>query len=95
MSGGYSIILLIYRYLPIYIPFLTTALYVIYILLMVFGIVKAGKDEDPELPVVGNLAKKIFEKQINTGKEDTTTSANATPVNNQNTQDYNNQNTNM
>jgi len=33
-------------------------------ILIVMGIVKACKEEDPELPVVGNLAKNIFGKKI-------------------------------
>ena len=31
---------------------------------IIFGIVKANKEEDPELPVIGGLAKSIFGKQI-------------------------------
>lgn len=61
---GYTIISTAYGFIPIVIPFFSTALWIIYILAIIFGIVKANKEEDPELPVVGGLAKSIFGKQI-------------------------------
>lgn len=61
---GYMIITAVYRFLPIYIPFLSTALSVLYLLCIVFGIIKACNGEDPELPLVGNLAKSMFGKKI-------------------------------
>ncbi len=61
---GYTIISTAYSFIPITIPFFGTALWIIYILAIIFGIVKANKEEDPELPVVGELAKSIFGKQI-------------------------------
>ena len=45
-------------------PFFKTFIYGLYIVLIIIGIVKANKDEDPELPVVGNIAKSIFGKKI-------------------------------
>ena len=60
----YIILTIAYSLIPIYIPFLSTMIYVVYIVAIVFGIVKVCKEEDPELPVVGDLAKKIFGKQI-------------------------------
>lgn len=61
---GYTILSTAYRLIPITIPFFSTALWVVYILAIIFGIVKANKEEDPELPVIGGLAKSIFGKQI-------------------------------
>lgn len=61
---GYMIITFAYRILPIYIPFLSTALSVVYLLCIVFGIIKACNEEDPELPVIGGIAKSIFGKKI-------------------------------
>ena len=61
---GYLILTIAYRIIPVYIPFLSTIIYVVYILAIVFGIVKVCKEEDPELPVIGELAKKMFGKQI-------------------------------
>lgn len=61
---AYTIINVIYSIIPITIPFFSTILWVVYIVAIIMGIVKANKDEDPELPVVGNLAKSIFGKQI-------------------------------
>ena len=58
------VIYAIYRVVPIYIPFFSTIIYGLYIVLVIIGISKANKDEDPELPVVGNIAKSIFGKKI-------------------------------
>lgn len=61
---GYMIITMAYRFVPITIPFFSTLLWGLYIVIMIMGIVKANKEEDPELPVVGGIAKSIFGKQI-------------------------------
>lgn len=61
---GYMIITAIYKFIPLYIPFLSTALSVLYILCIVFGIIRACNDEEPELPVIGSIAKSIFGKKI-------------------------------
>lgn len=65
LGAGYLIITLAYRYIPITIPFFSTAVWALYILGIIFGIVKANKEEDPELPVIGNIAKSLFAKKIN------------------------------
>lgn len=62
---GYMIIVAIYRFIPIYIPFFSTIVYGLYIALIIVGIVKVNKGEDPELPVVGKFAMSIFDKKIN------------------------------
>ena len=64
LSGGYFIIQLLYSMLPIYIPFLNTALWVVYIIGIIMGISKANKEENPELPAIGGIAKSIFGKII-------------------------------
>lgn len=64
LSVGYFLITIIYRYIPITIPFFSTAIWAIYIIGIIMGIAKANKDEDPELPGIGGLAKSIFGKQI-------------------------------
>lgn len=61
---AYMAILAVYRMLPIYIPFLSTALYVLYILCVVFGIIKACNNDEPELPIIGDITKSIFGKKI-------------------------------
>lgn len=61
---GYMVIFAIYRLIPIYIPFFSTIIYGLYIVLVIIGIVKANKEEDPELPVVGGIAMGIFGKKI-------------------------------
>ena len=65
ISALYCIIIFAYQYIPVTIPFFSTALWALYILCIIFGIVKANKEEDPELPVVGGLANSIFGKKIN------------------------------
>lgn len=64
LSAGYCIISLLYGFIPVSIPFFSTALWVIYIVGIVMGISKANKDEEPELPVVGNITKSIFSQKI-------------------------------
>ena len=58
---GYMVIYMIYRFIPVYIPIV----YGLYIALVIIGIVKVNKGEDPELPVVGKIAMSIFDKKIN------------------------------
>ena len=64
LSVGYFLITLVYKYIPFTIPFFTTAVWGIYIVGIIMGIAKANKEEDPELPVIGGIAKSIFGKQI-------------------------------
>ena len=61
---GYTIILALYQFIPIVIPFFSTILWGVYIIAIIMGIVKANNEEDPELPVIGNIAKSIFGKKI-------------------------------
>lgn len=64
LSAGYSLIILVYGFLPFSIPFFSTAIWAIYIVGIIMGIAKANKEEDPELPGIGGIAKSIFGKQI-------------------------------
>ena len=64
LSAGYFLITLVYGFLPFSIPFFSTALWAIYIVGIIMGIAKANKEEDPELPYIGGIAKSIFGKQI-------------------------------
>lgn len=64
LSVGYFIVSTVYNWLPISIPFFSTALWIIYIVGIIMGISKANKEEDPELPVIGGIAKSIFAKKI-------------------------------
>ena len=64
ISVGYYIISLAYSFLPITIPFFSTALNLVYVALIIMGCVNAYKEKEPELPVVGGIAKSIFGKQI-------------------------------
>lgn len=61
---GYLIITAIYRFIPIYIPFFGTAISVLYVLCIVFGIIRACNESEPDLPIIGNVAKAIFGKKI-------------------------------
>ena len=64
LSVGYFLINTLYGFLPLTIPFFGTALWTVYIIGIIMGIVKANKEEDPELPVIGGIAKSIFGKKI-------------------------------
>ena len=64
IGAGSFLISLVYGFLPFSIPFFSTALWVIQIVAIIMGIAKANKEEDPELPVIGGIAKSIFGKQI-------------------------------
>lgn len=61
---GYVILNMAYNFIPVTIPFFSTAIWAVYIIGMIMGIVKASKEEDPELPVIGGIAKSIFGKKI-------------------------------
>ena len=61
---GYMILIAVYRFIPIYIPFFSKILYALYAICVVIGIIKASKEENPELPIVGEIAKSIFSKKI-------------------------------
>ena len=60
---------IIYGIIPITIPFFSTVIWGLQIVLIIMGIVKVVNNEDPELPVVGNLAKSIFAKKIEEAPE--------------------------
>lgn len=64
ISVAYFIITTAYRFIPIIIPFFSTAIWILYIVVIVMGIIKANKEEEPELPVIGDIAKSIFGKKI-------------------------------
>lgn len=59
---GYILLSFARRFVPI--PFLGTAIWIIYLISIVFGIIKACNEEDPELPVIGGIAKSIFGTKI-------------------------------
>lgn len=62
MSVAYMVLTAIVGFIPVRIPFLATGLWALYMVGVIFGIVKANKNEEPELPVVGDLTKSIFSK---------------------------------
>ena len=64
ISLAYIFISVIYGFSPLTIPFFSTLLYILYALGIIFGIVRVVKEQDPELPVVGPIAKNIFGKKI-------------------------------
>lgn len=64
LSVCYFLLAIIYSMIPISIPFFSTILWGVYIVGIIMGIVKANRDEDPELPVIGAIAKSIFGKSI-------------------------------
>ncbi len=69
ISVGFTAINIIYGLIPISIPFFSTVVWALQIVLLVMGIVKVVNNEAPELPVVGNIAKSIFAKKIDEAPE--------------------------
>lgn len=63
-SAAVFVINTIYRYIPIYIPFFSTVMWALQIIVLIVGIIKVVNNEEAELPVLGNLAKSIFAKKI-------------------------------
>jgi len=64
ISVGYWLITVAYRFIPITIPMFSTILWGLYIVIIIMGIIKANKEEEPELPVIGGITKSIFGKKI-------------------------------
>ena len=60
---GYMILAVISNFLPI--PFLSMIIWVVYLVAIIFGIIKACNGDNPELPVIGELAQSMFGKKIN------------------------------
>ena len=46
------------------VPFFSKILWAIYILAIILGISKANKEEEPELPIIGEITKSIFSNKI-------------------------------
>ena len=61
---AYYIIKFAYGFIPFGIPYFEYILTAIYLVAIVTGIVKACNNDEPELPIIGNIAKNIFKKQI-------------------------------
>lgn len=63
-SVGYIILNIVASYLPI--PFISSILSILYLVIVIFGIVKVCQEgQEPEIPVIGQIAKSIFGKVIN------------------------------
>lgn len=62
---AYYIIKFAYGFVPFGIPYFEYILNAMYFLAIIVGIVKAcDNNNEPEIPVIGDIAKKIFKKQI-------------------------------
>lgn len=64
-SVAVIIIRILYGILPIYIPFFGTVIWALQIVVLVLGITKVVNNDNPEIPVIGDLSKSIFSKMIN------------------------------
>ena len=65
--GGLIAIDIVLGILGIVIPFLgiiSWLAWVLYLVCYIMGIVRAAQDGDPELPVLADVAKSIFKKQL-------------------------------
>ena len=83
--GLYFLIRIAYRFIPVSIPGFSYILYGCYFVLIIMGIMKAYNEQEPELPVIGDIAKSIFNKQIEEG-----TSSNNVVNSNENNNNENN-----
>lgn len=63
-SGLYFIVTLVYRYVPFRIPMFSTIVWGLYMAAVIIGIVKAVKEQNPEIPGIGKIAESIFNKKI-------------------------------
>ncbi len=64
-SVGFIVIRSVYGMIPIYIPFFSTVIWALNIVVLVLGITKVVNNDNPEIPVIGDLTKSIFGKKIN------------------------------
>ena len=64
LSGGYCAITIILSIVPIRIGVMRTVIGLVYIAGIVLGIIKANNEENPELPIIGEIAKSLFSKKI-------------------------------
>ena len=62
--GLYILLRVVYSLIPIYIPMFSTALYGAYLVFGIIGIIKACKEENLELPLIGKITKSVFGKVI-------------------------------
>lgn len=60
----YYIIKFAYAFISFDIPYFEYILIAVYLITIVTGIVKACNGGEPEIPVIGNIAKNTFKKQI-------------------------------
>ena len=65
-SAGMQIICIIgtITFIFVLLPFIPIGLYVLSVLVIIFGIIKACNDEPAELPIIGDWAKTIFKSKI-------------------------------
>lgn len=61
---AYYIVKFAYGFIPFAIPYFEYILKGVYLVAIVTGMVKACSSDEPEIPVIGNIAKSIFKKQI-------------------------------
>jgi len=62
-SVGYVLLTILANFIPV--PFISTICWILYIVIAIFGIVKVCQEnQNPEIPVIGNIAKAIFGKAI-------------------------------
>ncbi len=60
----FYIIKFLYPFIPFGIPYFEYILTAFYLITIVTGMVKACNSNNPDIPIIGNIAKNIFKKQI-------------------------------
>ncbi len=61
---AYYIIKFVYNFIPFGIPYFKYILSALYLIAIIVGIVKACNEDEPDIPIIGDIAKSIFKKQI-------------------------------
>lgn len=64
----YYIISVAYGFVPIKISYFEGILVMAYGVFSILGMVRACSDDDPKLPFIGDIATKVFKKQIEKGE---------------------------
>ena len=64
MSVAVMAVNIIYGLIPVTIPFFSTVIWALQIVVMVIGIIKVVNNDEAEIPVLGDLTKSIFKSKI-------------------------------
>lgn len=64
IGGLYTAINLIYAIFPLRIPGFSSILSILYLVCIIFGMIKAWNDDDPAIPIISDITKVFFESKL-------------------------------